>query len=290
MRSFVGAGRGSGPGDRDERVETQAHVAVPGGEVSIHDFGPHIDSQAAAGRHAFASVAGEIHEQPLDPFNLSLDVQWRRRVADLDLDMVTGETFQNRFEIAYQRVQVDELRRARLFLAERRQLMQETGCAPDFVDEQFTLLPDINALASREPLPAVLVNVVQEGAAGHGHLRSEPADGFHPVRLIEPLLEDTQTRQIFDDDLDRVGGQQPRQQANVQAAAIVPPPRRLDRFLGARAHTALDQPRQRIWSFKDNGSEVRRRLLEHPPADQCRARSIRVDQGESFAEESEVMP
>jgi hypothetical protein len=136
----LGSRCGSDPRDRDQCVQAQPDVGVLGGEMTIDHDRAEIDSQPPAGRHAFTSIAGQIHEQSLDAFGLDVDSEWRRRVSQLDLDVVSGHTFQNGLEIAYERVQIDEHRRAGLFVTERRKLMQKVGRTPHFVDQQFALL------------------------------------------------------------------------------------------------------------------------------------------------------
>ena len=85
------------------------------------------------------------------------------------------------------------------------QSLQEIGRAPDLIEQQFALLPGMDIEAGgREPLLTVLMDVVEEIAAGHGDLRRESTDCLHAMCLAESLLKHAQPREVFDDHLDRL--------------------------------------------------------------------------------------
>src|SRR5687767_7645908 len=75
-------------GDRDQGVKPEADVGVLGGEMTIDDDPAELDSEPPARWHAFTAVAGQIHEEPLDPFDGDIDVERRRQVLQLDVHLV----------------------------------------------------------------------------------------------------------------------------------------------------------------------------------------------------------
>ena len=125
----------------------------------------------------------------------------------MDVDVATGDTLQHRLEIADERVQVHEHRRAGLLLvAARGQFLHERGGALDVIEQPLPALSGIDVDAGRrEPLAAVLMDVAEQRAAGDGNLRGEAADCFHAMGLAQSLLEDAKAREVFDDELDDVG-------------------------------------------------------------------------------------
>ena len=86
--------------DRDQRVVTSTNVGVICDELLIHDDGREFDSQSPTDRHSFTAVARQIDEESLHAVGLHIDVEGRRRLRQLEVDIVAGHVLQHGLQIA----------------------------------------------------------------------------------------------------------------------------------------------------------------------------------------------
>ena len=235
---------------RNESVGTEADVGMLGREVSVHHDRAELDLQPPARRHAFASVGSQVHEEPFHAFGSGIHVQWSGSRRKLHFHGVAGDTLQDRSNIADDRSQLDHRRPATLFVAVGCELAQEPGCTRNFFEQHFAVLSGSGVAAVRhQPLLHVLVDTAEQAAACDGHFGGKPADGFHPMRLAQPVLEHANGREIFDAALDEIGGGGAGGQTHQETATVLSAPCGLGRlFPFEPRHRSMSQDR----SFGDS--------------------------------------